>query len=97
MLYVPSIVKKKIQYPAIGKGELVTITSAEKKSGTLRSVKWLITASDTGVSVGAHVNKNATSQKRRGAGAQGLVHQARLILTGFGHDPHGLSQSGRAH
>ncbi len=69
MLYVPSIVKKEIQYPAIGKGEPFTITTAEKKSGTLRIVKWLITASDTRVPIGAPANKDATSQTRTGTAA----------------------------
>ena len=88
VLYVPSIVKKEIQHPAIGKGELFTITTTEKKSGTLRIVKWLITASDTRVPIGAPANKDATSQTRTGTAAGASTDAPSATNpNGLGHDP----------
>jgi hypothetical protein len=71
VMYVPPIVKKQIQDLDIAKGELFTITKAEEKSGTRRTVKWLVTA-----------NGNATSQ-RRTSGAAG----APAPTNGNGHKP----------
>ena len=38
VMYVPPIVKKKIDELGIGRGELFTITKAEKKNGTRRTI-----------------------------------------------------------
>jgi len=42
VMYVPPIVKKKIDELEIGRGELFTITKAEKKNGTRRTIEWLV-------------------------------------------------------
>ena len=34
VMYVPPIVKRRIEEPGIGRGELFTLTKAEKKNGT---------------------------------------------------------------
>src|ERR1700692_1207518 len=47
VMYVPPIVKKKIHELGIGRGELFTITKAEKKNGTRRTIEWLV-ATDGG-------------------------------------------------
>ena len=65
-MYVPPIVKKQIRDLDIAKGELFTITKAEEKSGTRRTVKWLVTTSDARV-VGAPANGNGTSPSRTNA------------------------------
>lgn len=44
VMYVPPIVKKRIDELGIGRGELFTITKAEKKNGTRRSIEWVIAA-----------------------------------------------------
>ena len=41
VMYVPPIVKKKIDELGIGRGELFTITKAEKKNGTRRTIEWV--------------------------------------------------------
>src|SRR6516165_8922714 len=43
VMYVPPIVKKKIDELGIGRGEQFTITKAEKKNGTRRTIEWVIT------------------------------------------------------
>jgi hypothetical protein len=42
VMYVPPIVKKKIDEAGIARGELFTITKAEWKSGTRRTIEWVI-------------------------------------------------------
>jgi hypothetical protein len=46
VMYVPPIVKKKIEEAGIARGELFTITKAERKNGTRRTIEWLV-ANDT--------------------------------------------------
>jgi hypothetical protein len=41
-MYVPPIVKKRIDDAGIGRGELFTITKAERKNGTRRTIEWVI-------------------------------------------------------
>jgi hypothetical protein len=47
IMYVPPIVKKKIDGLGIGRGEQFTITKAEKKNGTRRTIEWVV-ATDSG-------------------------------------------------
>src|SRR6516164_8838861 len=42
VMYVPPIVKKKIDEAGITRGELFTITKAEKNNGTRRTIEWVI-------------------------------------------------------
>ena len=44
VMYVPPIVKRKIDELGIGRGELFTLTKAEKKNGTRRTIEWLVAA-----------------------------------------------------
>ena len=44
VMYVPPIVKKKIDELGIGRGELFTITKAEKKNGTRRTIRRRLSA-----------------------------------------------------
>ena len=48
VMYVPPIVKKKIDELGIGRGELFTITKVEKKTGTRRAIEWVVGATDGG-------------------------------------------------
>jgi hypothetical protein len=48
VMYVPPIVKKKIDELGIVRGELFTLTKAEKKSGTRRTIEWVVGANDGG-------------------------------------------------
>jgi len=48
VMYVPPIVKKKIDEFGIGRGELFTITKAEKKNGTRRTIEWVVGADGSG-------------------------------------------------
>jgi hypothetical protein len=46
VMYVPPIVKKKIDELGIGRGEQFTITKAEKKNGTRRTIEWVLGANE---------------------------------------------------
>jgi hypothetical protein len=48
VMYVPPIVKRKIDELGIGRGELFTLTKAEKKNGTRRTIEWLVAAGERG-------------------------------------------------
>ena len=48
VMYVPPIVKKKIDELGIGRGELFTLTKAEKKNGTRRTIEWVVAAEQRG-------------------------------------------------
>jgi hypothetical protein len=44
VMYVPPIVRKQIEDLGIGRGELFTITKAEKKNGIRRTIEWQVAA-----------------------------------------------------
>lgn len=46
VMYVPPIVKRRIEELGIGRGELFTLTKAEKKNGTRRTIEWLVAAGE---------------------------------------------------
>ncbi len=62
VMYVPPIVKGKIDEAGISKGELFTITKAEKKNGTRRTIEWVIGTNEDVPS------KSATQTKASGSG-----------------------------
>src|ERR1039458_5018468 len=73
VMYVPPIVKKKIEELGIGRGEPFTITKAEKKNGTRRTIEWVV-ATDGGGDRNPHrraqqPNGQGPGQRRQGAGS----------------------------
>jgi hypothetical protein len=46
VMYVPPIVKRRIEELGIARGELFTLTKAEKKNGTRRTIEWLVAAGE---------------------------------------------------
>lgn len=49
VMYVPPIVRKQIEDLGIARGELFTITKAEKKNGTRRTIEWQVSANGRAV------------------------------------------------
>lgn len=47
VMYVPPIVRKQIEDLGVARGEVFTITKAEKKNGTRRTIEWQVTANGT--------------------------------------------------
>src|SRR5579864_1149269 len=89
VMYVPPIVKKKIDELGIGRGELFTITKAEKKNGTRRTIEWVVATEGCGDrKTQSHVrqpNGQAPAQRRGGAGS--------ASANGNGHRPSSLSEA----
>lgn len=48
VMYVPPIVKRRIDELGIGRGEFFTLTKAEKKNGTRRTIEWQVAAGERG-------------------------------------------------
>jgi hypothetical protein len=73
VMYVPPIVKKKIDELGIVRGELFTLTKAEKKSGTRRTIEWVVGANDGGngkpQTRAQQRNGQVPAQRRGGASA----------------------------
>ena len=74
-MYVPPIVKRRIEELGIGRGELFTLTKAEKKNGTRRTIEWLVAAGERGEKPPRESVQAAKSerpaQQRNGAAVSG--------------------------
>src|ERR1700693_6336618 len=73
VMYVPPIVKKKIDELGIGRGDLFTITKTEKKNGTRRPIEWVVATDGSGdrktQSRVQQPNGTAPAQRRGGGGS----------------------------
>ena len=69
VMYVPPIVKKKIDQLGIGRGELFTITKAEKKNGTRRTIEWVVATDGCGDQREQQPNGTVPAQRRGGPGS----------------------------
>jgi len=91
VMYVPPIVKRRIEELGIGRGELFTLTKAEKKDGTRRTIEWLVDAADRGEKPPRGNVPAATGQRplqpRNGAAAGGNGNGQRANST---HDAKGF-------
>ena len=89
VMYVPPIVKKKIDELGIGRGELFTITKAEKKNGTRRTIEWVVGTDGSGDRKpqrrDQQPNGTAPAQRRGGGGS--------TPTNGNGHRPSSLSEA----
>lgn len=64
VMYVPPIVKRRIEELGIGRGELFTLTKAEKKNGTRRTIEWLVAAGERGEKPPRGSAEAATGQRQ---------------------------------
>jgi hypothetical protein len=78
VMYVPPIVKRKIDELGIGRGELFTLTKAEKKNGTRRTIEWLVAAGER-VEGHTQTGDQEVNGRQRRNGAAGEV------VAGNGH------------
>ena len=73
VMYVPPIVKKNIDELGIGRGDLFTITKAEKKNGTRRTIEWVIATDGSGdrnpQRRAQQPNGHGPDHRRQGAGS----------------------------
>jgi hypothetical protein len=99
VMYVSPIVKKKIDEAGIGRGELFTITKAERKNGTRRTIEWVINGNgDVGHTSADHTNsenggpKRTTNNGAFGTGTQKNGDNGRAIPP---RDPNGFLATGQ--
>src|SRR5579863_514438 len=78
VMYVPPIVKRRIEELGIGRGELFTLTKAEKKNGTRRTIEWLVAAGERGEK-DTQTSDQQVAGRQRGNGAAGEA------VAGIGH------------
>jgi hypothetical protein len=68
VMYVPPIVKRRIEELGIGRGESFTLTKAEKKNGTRRTIEWLVSAGECGEREARARHQKVTGRERRNGG-----------------------------
>ena len=69
VMYVPPIVKRRIEELGIGRGELFTLTKAEKKNGTRRTIEWLVAAGERGERATQTSAQEVNGRQRRNGAA----------------------------
>jgi len=72
-MYVPPIVKRKIDELGIGRGELFTLTKAEKKNGTRRTIEWLVSAGERGERDVQTSAQEVNGRQRNGAAGEAIA------------------------
>ena len=86
VMYVPPIVKRRIDELGIGRGELFTLTKAEKKNGTRRTIEWLVAAGERGERDTRMSDQEVNGRQRRngaaGAAVSGNGHVRRSSASG---------------
>ncbi len=76
VMYVPPIVKRRIEELGIGRGESFTLTKAEKKNGTRRTIEWLVAAGGAEESdTQASTQELNGRQRRNGAASEAVCRQ----------------------
>jgi len=73
VMYVPPIVKRRIEELGIGRGELFTLTKAEKKNGTRRTIEWLVTTGWPKERAGQTTQELNGRQRRNGAAGEAVT------------------------
>ena len=69
VMYVPPIVKRRIDELGIGRGELFTLTKAEKKNGTRRTIEWMVVTGERGEGEAQTRDQQVTGRQRRNGSA----------------------------
>jgi hypothetical protein len=73
VMYVPPIVKRRIEELEIRRGELFTLTKAEKKNGTRRTIEWLVSAGECGEREARTRDQQVPGRQRRNGAASEAV------------------------
>ena len=99
VMYVPPIVKKKIDELGIGRGKQFTITKAEKKNGTRRTIEWVIGTNENRdgkpQTRAQQLNGQASAQRRGGAGGGSAAANGNGRRPASPGDPKGFLVTGQ--
>jgi hypothetical protein len=95
VMYVPPIVKRKIDELGIGRGELFTLTKAEKKNGTRRTIEWLVAAGERGEGVQTRDPQVTGRPRRNGAAGEAVAGNGHARRASASTDAKGFLVTGQ--
>jgi len=96
VMYVPPIVKRRIDELGIERGELFTLTKAEKKNGTRRTIEWLVAPGECGERQGQTRDQQVTERERRnGAAGQAVAGNGHVRRSTASGDAKGFLVTGQ--
>ena len=95
VMYVPPIVKRRIEELGIGRGELFTLTKAEKKNGTRRTIEWLVAAGEREERATQITQELNGRQRRHGAAGEAVAGNGHARRTAASSDAKGFLVTGQ--
>jgi hypothetical protein len=96
VMYVPPIVKRRIEELGIGRGESFTLTKAEKKNGTRRTIEWLVAAGGAEESdTQASTQELNGRQRRNGAASEAVAGNGHARRPSASSDAKGFLVTGQ--
>ena len=95
VMYVPPIVKRRIDELGIGRGELFTLTKAEKKNGTRRTIEWLVTTGGPRERAGQTTQELNGRQRRNGAAREAVAGNGHVRRASTSSDAKGFLVTGQ--
>jgi hypothetical protein len=95
VMYVPPIVKRRIEELGIGRGELFMLTKAEKKNGTRRTVEWLVTTGGPKERAGQTTQELNGRQRRNGAAGEAVTGNGQARRPSASSDAKGFLVTGQ--
>ena len=95
VMYVPPIVKRRIEELGIGRGELFMLTKAEKKNGTRRTVEWLVTTGGPKERAGQTTQELNGRQRRNGAAGEAVTGNGQAQRPSASSDAKGFLVTGQ--
>ena len=93
VMYVPPIVKRRIEELGIGRGELFTLTKAEKKNGTRRTIEWLVAAGEREERA-TQITQELNGRQRRNSGGDAVAGNGHARRTAASCDAKGFLVTG---
>ena len=95
VMYVPPIVKRRIEELGIGRGELFTLTKAEKKNGTRRTIEWLVAVGEREERATQNTQELNGRQRRNGAAGEAVAGNGHARRPSASSDAKGFLVTGQ--
>lgn len=95
VMYVPPIVKRRIEELGIVRGELFTLTKAEKKNGTRRTIEWLVAAGEREERATQTTQELNGRQRRNGAASEAVAGNGHVRRPSTSSDAKGFLVTGQ--
>ena len=95
VMYVPPIVKRRIDELGIERGELFTLTKAEKKNGTRRTIEWLVAAEQSESRHTQTSDRGVNGRQRRNGVGEGIAGNGHARRPSASSDAKGFLVTGQ--